>query len=37
MPNQIAQGLIALDCGPDTRVAFLAKNSDYFLNFYMEH
>ena len=31
--NQIAQGLIALDCGPDTRVAFLAKNSDYFFEF----
>ena len=31
--NQIAQGLIALDCNPDTRVAFLAKNSDYFFEF----
>ena len=31
--NQIAQGLIALDCTPDTRVAFLAKNSDYFFEF----
>ncbi len=31
--NQIAQGLIALDCSPDTRVAFLAKNSDYFFEF----
>ena len=31
--NQIAQGLIALDCAPDTRVAFLAKNSDYFFEF----
>ena len=31
--NKIAQGLIALDCGPDARVAFLAKNSDYFFEF----
>ena len=31
--NKIAQGLIALDCDPDTRVAFLAKNSDYFFEF----
>ena len=31
--NKIAQGLIALECGPDTRVAFLAKNSDYFFEF----
>ncbi len=31
--NRIAQGLIALECGPDTRVAFLAKNSDYFFEF----
>ena len=31
--NQIAQGLIELDCVPDTRVAFLAKNSDYFFEF----
>jgi fatty-acyl-CoA synthase len=26
--NQIAQGLIALDCGPDTRVAFISNKSD---------
>ena len=31
--NKISQGLISLDCHPDTRVAFLAKNSDYFFEF----
>ena len=31
--NKISQGLISLDCYPDTRVAFLAKNSDYFFEF----
>jgi acyl-CoA synthetase (AMP-forming)/AMP-acid ligase II len=28
--NKVAQGLIAEGCKPNTRVAFLAKNSDYY-------
>ena len=28
--NKVAQGLINLDCKPDSRVAFLGKNSDLF-------
>ena len=28
--NKVAQGLIAEECKPNTRVAFLAKNSDYY-------
>ena len=31
--NKVAQGLIALDCRPDSRVAFLGKNSDLFFEF----
>ena len=31
--NKVAQGLIALDCSPDSRVAFLGKNSDLFFEF----
>ena len=31
--NKVAQGLIALDCQPDSRVAFLGKNSDLFFEF----
>ena len=31
--NKVAQGLIKLDCKPDTRVAFLGKNSDLFFEF----
>ena len=31
--NKVAQGLIRLDCKPDSRVAFLGKNSDQFFEF----
>ena len=31
--NKVAQGLISLDCKPDSRVAFLGKNSDLFFEF----
>ena len=31
--NKVAQGLIGLDCKPDSRVAFLGKNSDQFFEF----
>lgn len=31
--NKVAQGLIGLDCKPDSRVAFLGKNSDLFFEF----
>ena len=31
--NKVAQGLISLDCKPDSRVAFLGKNSDQFFEF----
>ena len=31
--NKVAQGLIDLDCKPDSRVAFLGKNSDLFFEF----
>ena len=31
--NKVAQGLMSLDCKPDTRVAFLGKNSDLFFEF----
>ena len=33
--NKVAQGLISLDCKPDSRVAFL-KTLIYFLNSYTE-
>ena len=31
--NKVAQGLLSLDCKPDSRVAFLGKNSDQFFEF----
>ena len=31
--NKIANGLIKLDCAPDSRIAYLGKNSDYFFEF----
>ena len=31
--NQIANGLISLDCKPDSRIAYYGKNSDYFFEF----
>ena len=31
--NQVAQGLIAEGCKPDSRVAYLGKNSDIFFEF----
>ena len=34
--NKVAQGLISLDCKPDSRVAFLGKTLIYFLNSYTE-
>ena len=30
--NKVALGLISLDCKPDSRVAFLGKNSDQLRN-----
>ena len=33
LSNKVAQGLIGLDCQPDSRVAFLGKNSDLFFEF----
>ena len=33
LSNKVAQGLIGLDCKPDSRVAFLGKNSDLFFEF----
>ena len=31
--NKIANGLIKQDCAPDSRIAYLGKNSDYFFEF----
>ena len=33
LANKVAQGLISLECKPDSRVAFLGKNSDLFFEF----
>ena len=35
--NRVAQGLIKEGCKPDSRVAYLGKNSDIFVNLCMEH